>query len=89
MSRPSPPSTGECLASWPSTSSSTTMDALPDMHMRRVHDVDFCSQELEIFLPNLKRKIGGTTLDAFAAVVQASKCRRAFLGTRSTIWVTK
>lgn len=38
--------------------------------MRRIRNIDFCSQELETLLPNRTDKIAGTTLDAFAAVAQ-------------------
>ncbi|KAI0676072.1 hypothetical protein C8Q78DRAFT_1007946 [Trametes maxima] len=38
--------------------------------MRRIRNIDFCSQELETLLPSCTRKISGTTIDAFAAVVQ-------------------
>lgn len=46
------------------------MSTLPDSYMRRIRNIDFCSQELETLLPSRKQKISGTTLDAFAAVVQ-------------------
>lgn len=46
------------------------MDTLPDSYMRRIRNIDFCSQELETLLPNRQQKISGTTLDAFAAVAQ-------------------
>ncbi|EIW56114.1 uncharacterized protein TRAVEDRAFT_50602 [Trametes versicolor FP-101664 SS1] len=48
------------------------MDTLPDSGscMRRIRNIDFCSQELETLLPNRVHKISGTTLDAFAAVAQ-------------------
>lgn len=46
------------------------MDALPDTLMRRIRNIDFCSQELETLLPDRTQKIAGTTLDAFAAVAQ-------------------
>ncbi|KAI0727555.1 hypothetical protein C8Q72DRAFT_839821 [Fomitopsis betulina] len=38
--------------------------------MRRIRNIDFCSQELETLLPDRTQKIAGTTLDAFAAVAQ-------------------
>lgn len=46
------------------------MDNLPDAHMRRVRNIDFCSQELRTLLPGRTCKLTGTTIDAYAAVVQ-------------------
>lgn len=46
------------------------MDALPDTHMRRIRNIDFCSQDLESLLRLRKQKLSGTTLDAYAAITQ-------------------
>lgn len=62
-----------CFPPLPSVGLATSlraMDILPDSHMRRIRNIDFCSQELETLLPHRQQKISGTTLDAFAAVVQ-------------------
>ncbi|KAJ2979255.1 hypothetical protein NUW54_g11165 [Trametes sanguinea] len=47
-----------------------TMDTLPDTHMRRIRNIEFCSQELSTLLPGRTQKIVGTTIDAFGAVIQ-------------------
>ncbi|KAJ2966730.1 hypothetical protein NUW54_g13722 [Trametes sanguinea] len=43
---------------------------LLDTRMRRIRNIDFCSQEIETLLPHCTQKIVGTTIDAFAAILQ-------------------
>lgn len=46
------------------------MDTIPDTRMWRVRNINFCSQELETLLPARTQKLAGTTLNAYAAVIQ-------------------
>lgn len=41
-----------------------------DTKMRRIRNIDFCSQELGTLMPGKVQKITGTTLDAFGAIIQ-------------------
>ncbi|OSC98921.1 hypothetical protein PYCCODRAFT_1396354 [Trametes coccinea BRFM310] len=51
------------------------MDELADTGMRRIRNIDFCSQEFETLLPGSTQKISGTTLDAFGAIMQDTSSR--------------